>query len=139
MSDMILEDETAALKWIHWINSISNEEDPWQVLAIEMKSNRQCIGIVGVIPQKKIGGEIEILYEIADEYQNNGYATEAAKRLTEWFFKTRRDQYLCAIVKVSNPSSQKVVEKIGFHFIEEREIIYDNKVTMFKYYQMKSV
>lgn len=138
MSDMILADEVAGLNWINWIKSISNVEEPWQVLAIETKSNNKCIGLVGVIPQKKINGEIEILYEIADEYQNNGFATEAANELIKWFFETRDNKYLCAIVKVSNIASQRVIEKIGFVFIEEREINYDNKATMFRYYQLKS-
>lgn len=139
MSDMILADEIAGLNWINWINSMSNVEEPWQILAIETKSNNKCIGLVGVVPQKKIFGEIEILYEIADEYQNNGFATEAAKELIKWFFEVRDDMYLCAIVKVNNIASQRVIEKIGFVFIEEREINYDKKATMFRYYQLKSI
>lgn len=138
MSDMILLDEEAGHNWIIWINSISNEEEPWQVLAIERKSDNRCIGLVGIIPQKKIGGEIEILYEIADEYQNNGFATEAARELTRWFFETRDDKYLCAIVKINNLASQQVIQKIGFEYVEEREIEYDKKPTMFKYYKLKS-
>ena len=139
MSDMILADEAAGREWINWINSISNLEEPWQVLAIETKSNNKCIGLVGVIPQKKINGEIEILYEIADEYQKNGFATEAATALIKWFFETRDNKYLCAIVKVNNIASQRVIEKIGFDYIEEREIEYDKKATMFRYYQLKSI
>ena len=139
MSDMILADEVAGREWINWINSISNVEEPWQVLAIETKSENKCIGLVGVIPQKKINGEIEILYEIADEYQINGFATEAATALIKWFFETRNNSYLCAIIKVNNIASQRVIEKIGFKYIEDRVIEYDNKATMFRYYQLKSI
>lgn len=139
MSDMILADETAGREWINWINSISNVEEPWQVLAIERKSDNKCIGLVGVIPQKKINGEIEILYEIADEYQKNGYATESATALIKWFFDTRNNKYLCAIIKVNNIASHRVIDKIGFDYIEDREIEYDNKSTMFRYYQLRSI
>lgn len=139
MTDMILADEAAGRQWINWINSISNVEEPWQVLAIETKSDNKCIGLVGVIPQKKINGEIEILYEIADEYQKNGFATEAATALIKWFFDTRNNKYLCAIIKVNNIASRRVIEKIGFDYIEDREIVYDNKATMFRYYQLRSI
>ncbi|MDF2844651.1 MAG: putative acetyltransferase, gnat family [Herbinix sp.] len=139
MSDMILPDKEAGLNWIIWINSKSNVEEPWQVLAIERKSDHRCIGLVGVIPQEKINREIEILFEIADEYQNNGFATEAAKELIRWFFETRHDTYLCAIVKVNNLASQRVIEKIGFEYMKEREIVYDNNPTLFKYYQLKEI
>ena len=79
---------------------------------------------------------MEILFSIADEYQNNGYATEAGKAIIDWFFSNRNNAYLCAIVKLTNIPSQKVIEKLGFEFIEEREIEFDYKPTMFKYYKL---
>lgn len=99
---------------------------------------KKCIGLIGVIPQPKIHGEVEILFSISDEYQNNGYATEAAKKMIEWLFSSKQNNYLCAIVKLDNPSSQKVIEKLGFNFIEKREINYDNNPTMFNYYRLTS-
>ena len=136
MSDMVMKDTVEATNWINWINSMANREDPWEILAIELNNICECIGLVGIVPQQKIQGEVEILFSIADEYQNNGYATEAAKAVIEWFFSTRDNAYLCAIVKLSNIASQKVIEKLGFKFIEEREIEYDYKPTMFKYYKL---
>lgn len=138
MSDMVMQDATQATDWINWINRIANVEEPWEILAIELMGTCKCIGFVGVIPQQKIQGEVEILFAIADEYQNNGYATEAAKAIIQWFFNTRDQSYLCAIVKISNIPSQKVIEKLGFEFLEEREIEYDGKLMMFNYYKLTS-
>jgi RimJ/RimL family protein N-acetyltransferase len=136
MSDMVLADEKAGLEWINWINSMANIESPWQVLAVELKSENKCIGLMGVIPQPKIQGEVEILFSISDEYQMRGYATEAAKEMIKWFFNSRTNAYLCAIVKTDNIPSQKVIEKLNFEFIENREIEYDGKLTWFKYYRL---
>ena len=138
MSDMVLADEKAGLEWINWINSMASVETPWQVLSVELKSENKCIGLMGVIPQQKIQGEVEILFSISDEYQGNGYATEAAQEMIKWFFNTRdcNTAYLCAIVKTDNIPSQKVTEKLGFEFVENREIDYDNKQTWFKYYRL---
>ena len=136
MSDMVLTDEKAGLDWINWINSRANLDEPFQILAIQTKAEKKCIGIIGVVPQPKIQGEVEILFSIADEFQGNGYATEAALEIIKWFFGLKKDLYLCAIAKVNNIASQKVVEKCGFSFVEEREILYDDKMTMFKYYKL---
>lgn len=137
MSDMILADEKAGLEWINWINSMCNVETPFQILAIELKTEQKCIGIMGIAPQSKIQGEFEILFSIADKYQCNGYATEAAKKMIKWFLEIKKGAYLCAIVKVNNLPSQKVIDKSGFIFIEEREILYDSKMTQFKYYKLQ--
>ena len=136
MSDMILADEKAALEWIHWINSMTDLVLPWRILAIELKKEKKCIGLIGVIPQRKIQGEVEILFSVVDEYQNKGYATEAAKEVIKWFFDSRENAYLCAIVKNNNIPSQRVIEMLDFNYIEDREILYDNIPTMFKYYQL---
>jgi len=137
MSDMVLLDEEAGLKWINWINKKANLDEPWQVLAIELKDEKLCIGLIGVIPQPKIHGEVEILFAISDCYQNSGYATEASRKLVEWFFSIKEDSYLCAIVKTRNIPSQRVVEKLGFDYVEDREIVYAGKSTMFKYYRLQ--
>lgn len=136
MSDMVLKDVAEATIWINWINEMANRETPWVILAIELNNICKCIGLIGVIPQQIIQGEVEILFSISEEYQNNGYATEASKAIIEWFFSTHDNVYLCAIVKVTNIPSQKVIEKLCFKFIEEREIEYDYKPTMFKYYKL---
>jgi len=137
MSDMILADEEAGLKWIKWINAGNDCDRPCQILAIELKKEKRCIGIIGIAPQSKIQGEFEILFSISDGYQNNGYATEASYKIIDWFFKLKEDGYVCAIIKLNNISSQKVIEKLGFEFIENREIVYDYKPTMFKYYRLQ--
>ena len=136
MSDMVMKDSEEALNWINWINQKASIKAPWQVMAIELTGKCSCIGLVGVIPQQKIKGEIEILFSVADEYQKNGYATEAARAVIEWFFNTREQAYLCAIVKQANIPSQRVIEKLGFEMIEKREIEYEGKPTLFNYYQL---
>jgi ribosomal-protein-alanine N-acetyltransferase len=137
MSDKILADEEAGLKWIKWINAGNDFDRPCQILAIELKKEKRCIGIIGIAPQSKIDGEFEILFSISDDYQNNGYATEASRKIIDWFFEQKESCYICAIVKTKNIPSQKVIEKLGFEFIENREIVYDYKPTMFKYYKLQ--
>ena len=137
MSDMVLADERAGLEWIRMVHRSCDLKRPCQILAVECKEEKRCIGIIGVVPQSKIQGEMEILFSIADEYQNRGYATEASEKIIDWFFGLKKHKYLCAIVKTSNIPSQRVIEKLGFGFIEIREILYDGKPTMFRYYRLQ--
>lgn len=138
MSDMILTDEKAGLEWINWINHQYSVGIPWLVLSIKEKQMQKCIGLIGIIPQPKIQGELEILFSIEDGSQGQGYATEAAQKLIEWFLTAHPDKSLSAIVKRKNLASQKVVENVGFTFVEEREIVYDGTLTLFKYYTLSA-
>jgi len=87
MSDMVLETEESAREWIIMTNNGLNHHEPCQILAIERKNDGKVIGLMGVAPQRTIGNEVEILFGVADEYQNNGYATEAGKAMIWWAFE----------------------------------------------------
>lgn len=136
MSDMILPDENSARQWIEWINSKCNISEPFQVLAVEKNEEKQCIGLIGIAPKRELNNEVEILFAIADEYQNKGYATEAGKAIIDWAFQNCVLDYLVAIVKLDNIASQRVIEKLGFKHIEQRIIPYDGKPTPFNYYRL---
>jgi len=138
MSGMVLATEESALGWIRWINNEKFDVSvPCVVLAVELKSNKKCIGLIGVAPKRELDNEIEILFSIADEYQNQGYITEAGKALIDWAFENTPAKYLVAIVKLDNPASIRVIEKIGFVYDGERRIDYDGTMTDFHYYRLE--
>lgn len=136
MSDMVLPDEISARKWIEWINEKSNTTKSLKVLAIEQEVDKLCIGLIGIAPKSELNNEVEILFAIADEYQKNGYATEAGKAIISWAFKNCNIDYLVAIVKLDNIASGRVIEKLGFKRIEQRTIEYDGKPTLFNYFRL---
>jgi RimJ/RimL family protein N-acetyltransferase/phospholipid N-methyltransferase len=137
MSDMILNTEDDALKWIHWINNEKfDTSKPFLVLAVILKSSEKCIGLIGVAPKYELDHEIEILFEIADEYQNLGYATEAAKAIIWWAFEKAGQSVLSAIIKPTNKASKCVIEKLGFLYENTRTLPYDGKDTTFEYYRL---
>ena len=59
-------------------------------------------------------GIAEIGYGISEEYQNNGYATEAAKAILEWAFSHPEVAALEAETVSDNTASKRVLEKCGF-------------------------
>ena len=137
MSDMILDTEDSAREWINWVNNDKFDVDvPCVVLAVELKRNGECIGLIGTAPKKELGGEIEILFSIADGYQNNGYAAEAGKAIIWWAFEQAGLDQLSAIVKPENKASRRVIEKLGFIYGDTRTLAYDNKDCVFDYFRL---
>ncbi len=137
MSDMVLNTEVDALGWIRWLNHEKFDVSiPCVVLAVEVKAIRKCIGLIGVAPKYELDNEIEILFEIADEYQNQGYVTEAGKALIHWASENTPAKNLVAIVKHDNAASNRVIEKLGFQYAGEKRMDYDGKMTDFHYYRL---
>ena len=132
MSDMVLETKEEALEWIKQTWTWFNVDD-WlfQILAVERAEDKKLLGLVGIATKENLGGEVEILYGITDMEQNKGYATEALHALVNWTFLHCKVDYLIAIIKPHNHASQKVIKKVGFQYIEQRELDYDGKPTIF--------
>jgi RimJ/RimL family protein N-acetyltransferase/phospholipid N-methyltransferase len=136
MSDMVLQDETNAAKWIEWINGMCQASNGIQVLAIERKVDKVCIGLIGFAAKQELDGEVEILYAVADPYQGNGYATEAAKAIVWQAFEKTKLDMLSAIIKPKNMASRRVIEKLGFAYVDSRILPYEGKPTSFNYYRL---
>ena len=58
-------------------------------------------------------GIAEIGYGILDEYQNQGYATEAVEAILEWAFQDSRVTAIEAETEEGNIASKRVLEKCG--------------------------
>ena len=59
-------------------------------------------------------GIAELGYGINDEYQGNGFATEAVKAVSEWALKQSNVTALEAETNEDNISSKRVLDKCGF-------------------------
>jgi [ribosomal protein S5]-alanine N-acetyltransferase len=65
-------------------------------------------------------GETELGYSLKAEFWGKGYATEAAQKLIDWIFETTNLSHIIAFSFSENTSSQKVLEKLGMSFVENR-------------------
>lgn len=86
-----------------------NQWEWYAIWMIELKDNTH----IGEFCFKGIteNGVAEIGYGIKDDYQGNGYATEAVTALADWAF-TRPD-VMCIIAETeeTNAASQRVLKK----------------------------
>lgn len=135
MSDMILEDENAALEWINWTAS-PEVLSKLTLFAIEKTSTKECIGYVYLHKKPELDDEVELAYAIGDEFQSKGYGSEATKALVDWAFMHTDIPYIVAITKPGNIASQRIVEKLSFCKVDEREVEHNGLLTMFYYYRL---
>ncbi len=82
--------------------------------AITRKSDRRLLGTLGYHNWHKGYQRAEIGYELAREHWGKGYATEAVAVVVAHGFEALGFNRIQAVVIPQNPSSRRVLEKLGF-------------------------
>ena len=89
---------------------------------------RTLIGTVGGFRRAENPGECEIGYSVLAEYQQHGYATEAAQAFVRWALSHASVVDIVAQTFPNLPASIRVMEKCGMTFVgsgyEEGTILY---------------
>lgn len=86
------------------------------------KATGELYGTVGAGRHDDLG-EPEIFYDLLPEHRGHGYATEAAAAVTAWALETYALPYLIGTAAVDNVSSQRVLERCGYEFVDERSLL----------------
>lgn len=88
--------------------------------AVTLKENHQVIGWCGLefLPDTN---ETEVGYLLSHTTWGKGYATEAAKEAVAYGMKTVKLPGIVALTDPRNIASQRVLEKCGLKFVEEKE------------------
>lgn len=105
-------------------------------LGIFDKKTGTLLGTIGVGKHDDLH-EPEIFYQLLPEYRGYGYVTEAAKAVTKWALESYGIPYLIGTVEVNNMKSQRVLERCGYQFIDERTLLVhvEGKYYRFRYYR----
>jgi [ribosomal protein S5]-alanine N-acetyltransferase len=77
------------------------------------------VGNGGFKGQPDESGIIEIGYEIASEYWNRGFATEAVQGMIDYAFDRKKVQAVIAHTLAEKNASNSVLQKVGMKFITE--------------------
>ena len=64
--------------------------------------------------------EVEMAYFLDEEYQGNGFATEALCALFDWCMQHSELKYMILTIDCANKASVRVAERAGFELFEKR-------------------
>jgi [ribosomal protein S5]-alanine N-acetyltransferase len=87
--------------------------------AIIDKISGEYIGYVGIVASEMLPGEMELIYVLKKKYWGHGIAAEASRSLLDYCFANTNYQTIYATIAAENLNSVKVIEKLGFEFIEK--------------------
>ena len=107
-------------KWMDR-NLNHQKEYGYGLFSVILKSNNELIGDCGLEHTDFEGMPcVELGYDFLSKYWNLGYATEAAKAVTEYAADILNisPNSLCSFIRTTNLASQKVSEKIGMHMVK---------------------
>jgi RimJ/RimL family protein N-acetyltransferase len=94
----------------------------WYQIAIERKDSRQLIGDCAFHVLAEDPKQVEIGFTLSANFQGQGIATEAVKKLIDYLFGELLLHRISAICDSENSASRKLLEKVGMrqeaHFIE---------------------
>ena len=107
--------------YIDWHQSQKDSKDVYENkrYAVALGDSDLLVGMVGMGLEDTIN-EVEMAYFIDEEYQGNGYATEALSALFDWCMEVSELPYLILTIDCANVASSRVAEKAGFELFEKR-------------------
>jgi [ribosomal protein S5]-alanine N-acetyltransferase len=102
---------------------INPSREDWSWLLVN-KQDHTLIGEIGCKGGPNIHGIVEIGYGIVPDYQNQGYASEAATGVVKWLMTLPEVNKIVADCLVENKASAKVLQKAGFTRLKEKDGFY---------------
>lgn len=106
----------------------SAQTDKWPGYFFVYPKDGVLVGNGGFIVQAEKSSTVEIGYEIATEYWNRGFATEAAKGMIDYAFSNEEILTVIAHTLAEKNASNAVLEKVGMKFKEVLEDPEEGKI-----------
>ena len=98
----------------------STAADPWtHGFSMVERASGAVIGSCAYKGPPDQGGVVEIAYGVDPEYQGRGYATEAARALVNFAFRSGQVRLVRAHTRAENNASTRVLASCGFERIGE--------------------
>lgn len=103
--------------------------------SVYVKHSKEFIGRAGLVYllNDDTQPDIEIGYVLHRLHWNKGFAVEIASALIKWGFQNLQISKLIAITRPANQRSQRVLNKIGMHYV--KNILIENE----RFYSMRSI
>lgn len=98
----------------------AGEPEGWAATIVD-RGALEAIGQVGCVAPPDGEGVVEIRYATNADQRDRGVATEAGGAFVEWLLGHPDVRAVVAECRVDNAASVRVIEKLGFELVDERE------------------
>lgn len=98
----------------------SGAPEGWAATVVD-RGALEAIGQVGCVAPPDDEGVVEIRYATNADQRDRGVATEAGGAFVEWLLDRPDVRAIVAECRVDNAASVRVIEKLGFVLVDERE------------------
>ena len=98
------------------------EKRGWGLFAVELKATGEFIGFIELHvhpPEFEMADAPEIGWRLLPQYWHQGYATEGAKAVLKYAFRTLRLEKVISFTACVNTPSKRVMQKIGLEKVGE--------------------
>jgi RimJ/RimL family protein N-acetyltransferase len=97
-------------------------EHGYGLFAVCLKADGRLIGDCGLELMELSGQQVaELGYDFRSDHWNHGYATEAARAVRDFAFRTLLLPRLISLIQLGNPASERVAQKTGLKRVEQIE------------------
>jgi RimJ/RimL family protein N-acetyltransferase len=93
-----------------------DKEDGFGIWPVVHKADARIIGVCGVFYIPEHAPDVEIAWLLHKSYHGHGYATEAARAVTDFSFAQLRLPVLYALIHQANMPSIRVADRLGMEF-----------------------
>jgi RimJ/RimL family protein N-acetyltransferase len=94
---------------------------------VALKSTEESIGICGLLKRPALD-EVDLGFALLERFRGKGYAYEAASAVMSFGTRTLGLTRILAITAAENPSSDKLLGKLGFRFERMISLTADSEV-----------
>jgi len=98
----------------------SGATEGWAATVVD-RGALEAIGQVGCVAPPDGDGAVEIRYATNADQRDRGVATEAGGAFVDWLLARPDVHAVVAECRVDNAASVRVIEKLGFALVDERE------------------
>jgi [ribosomal protein S5]-alanine N-acetyltransferase len=98
----------------------AGEADPWVGTVVD-RGSLEAVGQMGCQALPDADGVVEVRYATNQGQRDRGIATEAGGAFVAWLLTRPEVTAVVAECLVTNAASVRVLEKVGFTLVEERE------------------
>jgi [ribosomal protein S5]-alanine N-acetyltransferase len=106
----------------------NQQPDEWGGFFFIQPQDRVLVGNGGFHGTPDATGCVEIGYEIASEYWNRGFATEAVRGMLDYAFTHEQIKAVIAHTLAVSNASNNVLQKVGMTFVEEIDAGEEGKI-----------